>query len=84
MKRDFRCFKEWVLVKVVSWKCGCQVSGISGHVRPVFPCMSGVNPFKEVHGLSKTPSHVLIYTEARAKLTTYPRWDNKASGQFLS
>ena len=37
LKRDFRCFNKWVLVKVVSSKCGCQVSGTSGHARPMFP-----------------------------------------------
>ena len=46
-----------MLVKVVSLKCGCQVSGISGYVRPMFPWMLGVKPFMEVRWPLKAPVH---------------------------
>ena len=36
-----------MLVEVAYLKCGCQVSGTSGHVRPMFPWMSGENSLME-------------------------------------
>ena len=43
-----------------SLKCGCQVSGTSGHARLMFPRKSGVNPFVEVRGLLKAPKIIII------------------------
>ena len=44
-----------------SLKSGYQISGISGHVRTICPCMSGVNPFMEAHGLLTTHIPSLIF-----------------------